>query len=102
LKVEAFTECGKLRRGPDVEKALGAWFDETRFDSSRGDDHLRSWTSWTRRPGRRSSASQHNFEESHARMLRAADALHGRSQSPGVDAISRSGTITIAVPEPDH
>ena len=35
LKVEVFTECGSLRRGPDVEKALSAWFEETNVPDRR-------------------------------------------------------------------
>jgi hypothetical protein len=102
LKVIVFTECGKLRRGPNVEKALGAWFEESSFQSGHGDDFLRSWTSWTRRPGRQSDNSRPDWEESFARMSRAADALYGRPRSPGIDVVSRSGTITVALPEPGH
>jgi hypothetical protein len=29
-----------------------------------------------------------------------ADALYGRPRSPGIDVISRAGTVTVAVPEP--
>jgi len=98
LKVEVFTECGSLRRGPDVEKALGAWFEETNFQTADGDTVRRSWTSWTRRPGQRGQP-RHNWEESFARFRRVADALYGRPRSPGVDVISRAGTVTVAAPE---
>ena len=100
LKVEMFTECGKLRRGGDVEKALNAWFEETNFQTAEGDPVRRSWTSWTRRPGPQGDQPRHNLEESFARFRRVADALYGRPRSPGVDVISRAGTVTVAVPEP--
>jgi hypothetical protein len=100
LKVEVFTECGSLRRGSDVEKALNAWFEETNFQTADGDTTRRSWTSWTRRPGLRGNQPRHNWEEAFARFHRVADALYGRPRSPGVDVISRAGTVTVAVPEP--
>jgi hypothetical protein len=100
LKVEVFTECGKLRRALDVEKALNAWFEETNFQTADGDTVRRSWTSWTRRPGQRNDQPRHNWEESLARFRRVADALYGRPRSPGVDVISRAGTVTVSVPEP--
>jgi hypothetical protein len=100
LKVEVFTECGKLRRGSDVEKELNAWFEETNFQSAHADTIQRSWTSWTRRPGQRGEQPLHNWEEASARFRRVADALYGRPRSPGVDVISRAGTVTVAVPAP--
>ncbi len=100
LKVEMFTEIGKLRRGGDVEKASKAWFEETNFESAHGDVIQRSWTAWTRRPGPRGGQPPHNWEESTARFQRVADALHGRPRTPGVDVISRAGMITVAVPSP--
>jgi hypothetical protein len=100
LKVEMFTECGSLRRGPDVEKALNVWFEETNFQTAEGDPVRRSWTSWTRRQGPQGDRPRHNVEESMARFRRVADALYGRPRSPGIDVISRAGTVTVAVPEP--
>jgi hypothetical protein len=99
LKVELFTECGSLRRGRDVEKALNVWFEDTIFQSAHGDTARRSWTSWTLRPGPQGDRPRHNWEEASARFRRVADALHGRPRSPGVDVISRAGTVTVAVPE---
>ena len=69
------------------------------FQTAEGDTVRRSWTSWTRRPGQRGDQPRHNWEESFARFRRVADALYGRPRSPGVDVISRAGTVTVAVPE---
>ena len=98
LKVEMFSECGKVRRGSDVEKALNAWFEETNFQSAEGDPVRRSWTSRTRRTGLQGDPPRRNWEESFARFRRVADAPYGRPRSPGVDVISRAGTVTVAAP----
>ena len=102
LKVELFTECGILQRRLDIEKVLNAWFEETMFQTADGDTVRRSWTSWTRRPGPapQGNQSRHNWEEAMQRYRRVADALYGRPRSPGIDVISRAGTVTVAVPEP--
>ncbi len=100
LKVEMFTEVGSLRRGRDVEKALNVWFEETNFQTAEGDTIRRSWTSWALHPGPQGDQPRHNWEEASARRRRAADALYGRPRSPGIDVISRAGTVTVAVPEP--
>jgi len=100
LKVEMFTECGKLRRGSDVEKALNCWFEETNFQTADGDTVRRSWTSWTRRMGPQGDRPRQNWEESFARFRVVADALYSRPRSPGVVVISRAGTVVVAAPEP--
>jgi hypothetical protein len=99
LKFEMFTECGTLRRAGDVEKALNARFEETIRQTADGDTARRSWISWTRRPSPEATRPPHDPEESFARFRRVADALYGRPRSPGIDVISRSGTITIAAPD---
>jgi hypothetical protein len=100
LKVELFTECGSLRRGRDVDKALNVWFEETNFQTADGDTVRRSWTSWTRRPDPQDDRPRHNWEEAFARFRRVAEALYGRPRSPGVDVISRAGTVVVALPDP--
>lgn len=100
LTVEMFTECGSLRRGRDVEKSLNAWFEESNFQAAEGDTVLRSWPSWTRRPGPQGERPRHNWEEALKRHRRVAEALHDRSRPPGIEVISRASTLTDAVPEP--
>jgi hypothetical protein len=100
LKVEMFTECGNLRRGRDVEKTLNVWFEDTNFQTAVGDTVRRSWTSWTRRPGPQGDRPRPNLDATVARFHRVADALYGLPRSPGVDVISRAGTVAVAVPEP--
>jgi hypothetical protein len=99
LKFEMFTECGKLRRGSDVEKALNAWFEVAQFQTAGGDSVRRAWTSWARRTGKQDPRERPNWEESFARFRRVVDALYGRPRSPGVVVISRAGTIAVAAPE---
>ncbi|SIN75261.1 hypothetical protein SAMN05444166_0641 [Singulisphaera sp. GP187] len=99
LKVEMFTECGSLRRGNDVEKALNAWFEAANFQTADGDTVRRSWTSWSRRPGPKGARETRDREEPFERFRRVADAMYGRPRSPGVDVISRAGTVTVALPE---
>jgi len=100
LKVELYTECGILRRGEDIEKVLNVWFEDTMFQTADGDTVRRSWRSWTRHTGPRVNQPQQNWEETFQRFRRVADALHGKQRSPGIDVISRAGTITVAAPEP--
>ena len=84
-----FTECGELRRGSDVEKALNAWFEETNFQTAEGDPVRRSWTSWTRRTGPQGDRPRHDWEESFAvpprgrRTVRPAAVARGRRDQPG-------------------
>jgi hypothetical protein len=99
LKVNIFTECGTLHRGDGVEKALDAWFEDSMFQTAENDTAQRSWTAWTRRPGPQGASPRHNWDESFARIRRVGDALHGKPRSPGIDIISRAGTIVVGVPE---
>ena len=69
------------------------------FETADGDTVRRSWRSWTRRPGSQANQPRHNWEEAFQRHRRVADALYGRPRSPGIDVISRAGTITITAPE---
>jgi hypothetical protein len=100
LKVDVFTECGSLRRRSNAEEALNAWFEHTMFETAEGDTVRRAWKSWTRRPGPQGSQPRHNWHEASQLFGRVADALYGRPRSPGIDVISRAGTVTVAVPEP--
>lgn len=79
---------------------MNVWFEETNFQTAEGDPVRRSWTSWTRLPGPRGEQPRHHWEEALHRFRRVADALYGRSRSPGIDVISRPGTIAVGVPEP--
>jgi hypothetical protein len=100
LKLGLFTEVGKLRRGSGVEQALGVGIEEASFDSAEGDTIRRSWTSWTLRAGPpRDPGQRPDWEEAAARRRRAAEALHGRPRSPGIDVISRAGMISVAAPK---
>lgn len=96
LPMMIFTECGTMHRGPDVEAALGVWFEESMFETAAGDTARRSWIAWTQRPGTRPNPPSHDWEGAFARMRRAADALYGRPRTPGIDVLSRAGRITIA------
>lgn len=99
LKAELHTECGSLRRGADVERTLNGWFDESNFQTAEGDPVRRSWSGWTLRPGARPERPERNWEEAMSRYRRVADALYGRPRGPGVDVISRAGTVAVEAPE---
>jgi hypothetical protein len=100
LPMMLFSECGSVNlvdagdafpalkfsstRGNDV-------FESLMFSSGFGDTAARSWHGfYTKPPGEKGQP------DSFAWMQRVPDALHGRPRSPGIDLLSRAGTITIA------
>jgi hypothetical protein len=87
LKMSLFTECGVLH----LANKIGDW-KSTMFTSMEGDVVRRSWHAQVRA---RPAAGPRDPMESLATFQRVADALHGRPRKPGVDVISRAGTITV-------
>ncbi len=88
LKMSLFTECGVLHLASDVSD-----FKSLMFDSTEGDVLRRSWVARIRD---KTPEGQRDPMESLNTFRRVADALHGRPRTPGVDVISRAGTITVA------
>lgn len=82
-----FTECGVLH----LANKIGDW-KSMMFTSMKGDVVRRSWHAQVRA---KPAAAQHDPMERLATYRRVADALHGRPRKPGVDVISRAGTITV-------
>ncbi len=82
-----FTECGVLH----VANEIGD-FKSMMSNSMEGDVVRRDWHAQVRA---KLAAGQHNPTESLATFRRVADALHGRPRKPGIDVISRAGTITV-------
>ena len=91
LRMSLFTECGVLH----LANKIGDW-KSMMFTSTEGDVVRRSWHAQVRA---RPVAGPRDPMESLATFQRVADALHGRPRTPGVDVISRAGTIT-ATPVP--
>jgi hypothetical protein len=87
LMMSLFTECGVLH----LENKIGD-FKSMMFTSMEGDVVRRYWQAQVRA---KPAAGQHDPMESLATFRRVADALHGRPRKPGVDVISRAGTITV-------
>jgi hypothetical protein len=87
LKMSLFTECGILHLANGVRD-----FQSMMFNSMQGDVVRRSWHAQIRS---KTPAGQRDPMESFETFQRVADALHGRSRKPGVDVISRAGTITV-------
>ncbi len=87
LKMSLFTECGILHLANGVEG-----FKSMMFSSMEGDVVRRSWHAQIRS---QAPEGQRDPMESFETFQRVANALHGRPRKPGVDAISRAGTITV-------
>jgi hypothetical protein len=87
LKMSLFTECGILHLANGVRA-----FKSMMFSSMEGDVVRRSWHAQIRS---KMPEGQRNPMESFETFQRVADALHGRTRKPGVDVISRAGTITV-------
>jgi hypothetical protein len=87
LKMSLFTECGVIHLANKISD-----FKSTMFNSMEGDVVRRSWHAQIRG---KPAGGQHDPMESFATFQRVADALHGRPRKPGVDVISRAGTITV-------
>ena len=63
------------------------------FTSGEGDTARRSWHGFVANPGgKRGGIGGFELFE------RVAAALHGRTRTPGIDIISRAGTITLITP----
>jgi hypothetical protein len=62
------------------------------FNSMEGDVVRRSWHAQIRS---QAPGGQRDPMESFETFQHVADALHGRPRKPGVDVISRAGTITV-------
>jgi hypothetical protein len=87
LKMSLFTECGTLHLANGVRD-----FKSSMFSSSEGDVVQRAWQAQIRQ---NSPEGQRDPMESFQTFQRVADALYGRSRTPGVDVINRAGTITV-------
>ena len=87
LEMSLFTECGVLHLANKIDD-----FKSMMFTSTEGDVVRRYWHALVRA---RPVARQHDPMESLATFRRVADALQGRPRKPGVDVISRAGTITV-------
>jgi hypothetical protein len=87
LKMSLFTECGILHLANGVEG-----FKSMMFNSMEGDVVRRSWHAQIRK---KAPGGQRDPMESFETFQRVADALYGRPRQPGVDVISRAGTITV-------
>jgi hypothetical protein len=89
LPLRLYTECGTVRLTNGVEG-----FEESMFTSSEGDVARRSWECLTRKPT--STADKRpDPMDTFALFSRVADTLHGRPRTPGVDVISRAGTVSV-------
>jgi len=84
LKMSLFTECGILHLANGVEG-----FESLMFNSIEGDVVRRYWQAQIR------SKENDNLGRRVETFQRVADALYGRPRKPGVDVISRAGTITV-------
>jgi hypothetical protein len=87
LKMALSTECGVLRLANKIDD-----FKSMMFTSMTGDVVRRSWHAQVR------AEPAEGHDDPMARIAtyqRVADALHGRPRKPGVDVISRAGTITV-------
>jgi hypothetical protein len=88
LTLSLFTEAGALHQAEGVKSFQGRM-----FTTADGDEVRRSWHAqiFQKDPNRRPT-----IEERFAAFRRPADALHGRPGTPGVDILSRAGTITVS------
>jgi hypothetical protein len=88
LPLALFSECGIVRVASGMDQGL----KNVMFSSSSGDNAYRSWHGFT--TGQTPSAAPLALFE------RATAALHGRTREPGVDLISRAGTIQLLPARP--
>jgi hypothetical protein len=103
LGLNAFTECGAVHlaggRNKPGERGLlvaipgleGVGFTQLMGHSFEKDTVRRSWNGYYRRPSGEQEPGA-GFEV----FKRMAAALHGRDRTPGLDAISRSGSVLVA------
>ncbi len=89
LAVNLFSECGAVHFPKDPGP-----FDSMMFTSGEGDTVRRSWKGFVAAPGGRRGGI--GGLELYGRV---AAALHGGPRTPGIDVLSRAGTITV-VPGP--
>jgi hypothetical protein len=88
LGIHLFSECGTVYFPKQIDA-----FEPSMFTSGEGDTVRRSWHGFVVRPGREKGGLG-GFEL----FERVAAALHGRPRTPGIDVISRAGTITVVAP----
>jgi hypothetical protein len=88
LKMSLFTECGILH----LANGVGG-FKSLMFNSVEGDTVRRYWDAQVRT--KMPEGQRDPMEDFHT-FQRVADALYGRPREPGVDVISRAGTITVS------
>ena len=70
-----------------------AGFQDQMFTTADGDDARRSWHARVRRPD---PNRRPGIEERFGAFRRPADTVQGRSRTPGVDLLSRAGTVTAS------
>jgi hypothetical protein len=87
LKTSLFTECGEVHLAEGISS-----FKDLMFSTGEGDVVRRSWYAQVRS---KAPKGQRDPMESFETFQRVADALYGRPRKPGVDVISRAGTITV-------
>ena len=81
------TECGNARLRRDEISRL---FDTLSYSAEGADGRMHAWHGFRRRPAGRNEGL-HGFETSE----RMAAVLAGESRAPGLDILSRGGTITV-------
>ncbi len=86
LGLSLFTECGAVQ----LPKGDGG-FQSQMFSSNVGDVTRRSWHGFVT-----GKAGGRDLESGMGLFARIAAALQGKPRSPGVDIISRAGTITMS------
>lgn len=85
LDANLFSEAGAVHF-PKSDRG----FSPRNFTSAEGDTARRSWHGFVASPeGRRGQVGGFELYE------RVAEALHGRPRTPGLDVLSRAGTITL-------
>jgi hypothetical protein len=88
LPLALYTECGIVHLAPGMNDGL----QDSNFSSATGDELYRSWHGFVT-PREANGGPLALFE-------RVAAALHGRPREPGVDIISRGGSVRLLPARP--